>query len=205
MRWERLFDDLEAQLDAADRAELAAEVADRSRREAALLRTGDRLAAAVGTALGLHVLGGGAVQGVLEEVGRDWLLLAEPAGGRAVVPLAALAGVTGLGRRSAPPAPTGAAGAGGAGGAEGTGTGALSGPGLRGRLGLGHVLRGVARDRAPVVLELVDGTRLTGTLDLVGADFVELAEHPPGEPRRRGGVRGVRLVPLPALAVLRAG
>jgi hypothetical protein len=37
----------------------------------------------------------------------------------------------------------------------------------------------------------------------VGADFVELAEHPAGEARRRGEVRGVRTVPFTALGAVR--
>ncbi len=47
MRWERLFDDLEAQLVADERRDLDAEVADRTRRERALLGLHERLAAVV--------------------------------------------------------------------------------------------------------------------------------------------------------------
>jgi hypothetical protein len=49
----------------------------------------------------------------------------------------------------------------------------------------------------------VDGTTVDGTFDRVGADFVELAEHARGEPRRAAAVSRVRTVPLAAVAVVR--
>jgi hypothetical protein len=74
---------------------------------------------------------------------------------------------------------------------------------LAGRLGFRHILRAVVRDRSAVRLDLVDGSALDGTLDRVGADFVELAEHPAGELRRRSQVRGIVVVPLVAIAIVR--
>jgi len=64
-------------------------------------------------------------------------------------------------------------------------------------------LRGIARDRSAVRLLLRDGSALAGTVDRVGADFVELAAHPAGELRRRVEVRDVLVVPTAALAVVR--
>jgi hypothetical protein len=66
-------------------------------------------------------------------------------------------------------------------------------------------LRGIARDRSAVQVHLVDPTAgiLHGTVDRVGADFVDVAEHPAGEPRRPREVRASVLVPLAALAALR--
>jgi hypothetical protein len=52
-------------------------------------------------------------------------------------------------------------------------------------------------------LTLIDGSTAAGTLDRVGADFVEVAEHAQGEPRRHDAVRAVRAYPLTSLAVVR--
>lgn len=183
MRWDDLFRDLEGQLEAAEVAEVAAEVADRTRRESARLRLVDRLRPAVGHEVRLQVRGGGHVAGRLDHVGAQWVLVAETAGRQALVPLTAVLAVAGVGVLSSPPDVE---------------------ERVFDRLGLGSALRAIARDRAPVTLGLVDGSSLTGTVDRVGADFLELAEHGAGEPRRRGEVSGVRVVPFEALASLRS-
>ena len=56
---------------------------------------------------------------------------------------------------------------------------------------------------APVQVVLDDGGSLTGTLDRVGVDHVELAVHPTDVPRRSESVREVRAVVLDAVAVVR--
>ena len=183
MRWRRLFEDLEAQADAASAAELDGEVAERSRREAALVHLRDRLAAAVGAAVTVHLPGAGPVPGVLADTGVDWLLLEERGAGEVLVPLAGLLGVTGAGSAAAVP--------------DDSAVGR--------RLDLRWALRGLARSRTPVRLVLQDGSVLPGTLDRVGADHVDLAEHGRDELRRAAAVRQVRLVPLAALAAVRSG
>lgn len=182
MRWEALFGDLEAQAQALDREELDAEVRDRVRRETALIGLADRLAPSVGRPLQLHVAGAGLLLATLVDAGPDWLLLAEAEDREVLVPLRSLLAVAGV--RPGAQAP------------------ALGGDVGR-RLDLRWALRGLARDRAGVGAVLRDGTALAGTLDRVGADHVELAEHAAGEPRRAATVRGVRLLPLDALGLLR--
>lgn len=184
MRWQGLFADLEGQLDAAEAAELAGEVADRSRREAARVLLADRLGAALGQEAGVHLPAHGLLRGVLVGAGRDWLLLEEPGGADLLVPLGAVLGVVGIGGRADDPAATGP---------------------VAHRLDLRWALRGLAKSRSGVVLSLCDGSQVTGTLDRVGADHVDVAEHGRGEPRRPGAVRQVRLVPIGALAVVRSG
>ena len=183
MRWRRLFDDLEAQAEAASVAQLEAEVAERSRREAALVHLRDRLAAAVGAPVTVHLLGAGQVQGVLAGSGVDWLLLEERGSGEVLVPLAALLGVTGAGAAVT----------------------AVDDSAVGRRLDLRWALRGLARSRTAVRLVLSDSSVLPGTLDRVGADHVDLAEHGRDELRRAAAVRQVRLVPLAALAAVRSG
>lgn len=182
MRWEALFAELEAEFTAAGVLDAEAELRDRVRRETARLRLYDRLAAARGTEIGVQV-SGLIVHGRLADVGPDWLLVAEGQTREALIPLAAVASVGGLGRWSAPP------------GAHGR---------VAGRLDLRYALRGVARDRSGVALILLDGSTCTGTIDRVGGDFVEIAEHPVGEARRAKAVSGVRTVPLSAITVLRS-
>lgn len=182
MRWQQLFDDLEAQYEAAAAAELAAEISDRSRRETALIRLVDRLRPAIGQTLGTRLAGAGVIEGRLSAVGPDWLLLDEMAGREVLVALPAVLSIVGLAAQSAAPEP---------------------GPTVSARLTLSYALRGIARDRSPVTACYVDGSTSAGTLDRVGANFVEIAEHPPGEARRREVVRAVRTVPFSALATVR--
>jgi len=179
VRWDELFDDLEGQLAEAEAAELAGEVADRTRRLTAQVSLADRLRAARGQRVRLDVSGAPALIGGLREVGPDWLLVVDDAEREVLVLLAAVAAVTGLSREFAPEPSA-----------------------VRRRLGVASALRGVARDRAPVAVRLRDATVVSGTVDRVGADFLELAEHPVGEARRSDQVTGVRAVAFGALATV---
>lgn len=180
MRWDALFADLEAQLVAAD-DDVAAMHAERVRAEVAGVELRDRLRAALGQRVALRLAGGERVDGALRAAGPDWLLV-EEAAGEALVALPAVVLAEGLTRSLA--APAGA---------------------VEGRLGLAAALRGVARDRSAVRIWLrAEGSGvLTGTVDRVGADHLDLARHAVDEARRAGAVRGVVTVPLPALACLR--
>jgi hypothetical protein len=184
VRWDRLFDDLEAQLELADREDFAAQVTDRSRREIALVHLVDRLRQARGAPVELTIHGAGSLRGVIQRVGQGWLLLGVSSQPAALVPSHAILAVRGLPGAATEPATVGA---------------------VESRLDLGHVLRVIARDRSPVTLVLVDGSTCAGTLDRVGADFVDLAEHAPGEPRRAGEVSGIRAVTFAGLAAVRSG
>lgn len=182
-RWQRLFADLEAAAEAGDHVDFTAEVADRTRGEAARLRLTDRLRAATGHRLAVELQGGQSITAVLRDVGPDWALLAEPPAREMLVPFAAICGVRGLGAHSAYPGSEGAVGA---------------------RLDLRYALRRLARDRASVVVVLASGGTLHGTCDRVGADFLELAEHASGEPRRMAAVRRVSAVPIARLVLVRS-
>jgi hypothetical protein len=179
MRWDRLFDDLEAQLGAEERRERDSEVADRTRRERAGVELGARFAAAVGASLRLHVASGAHVTGELVDLGEDWLLVRLDNGRDAVVPVAAVTSVVGLPHRAS---------------AERTAR----------RFALGYALRGLARDRASVAITDTSGQVVTGTIDIVGADFLDLAEHVLGESRRSENVRGRRTVPFGSLVLVEA-
>ncbi|MEP7178051.1 MAG: hypothetical protein ABI775_03080 [Pseudonocardiales bacterium] len=181
MRWEALFTDLDAQAEALERAERAAEVDERARLDLGALGLLERLRPALGTAVRLQCAGSVVVSGVLRRVGPDWLLLDEGAGREVLVTLRAVQGVSGLSRLSAAPE---------------------SMPIVESRLGLSHVLRGVARDRSPVRICRSDGSVLDATIDRVGADFLEAAVHPAGEPRRRSEVREVILIPHSAVVAV---
>jgi len=197
MRWERLFDDLEARFEELADAAAAAELADRERVAGGAILATQRLSGAIGTTLRVRLAGGPLVIGILQGVGPDWLLLAEGQQRDCLIASAAVIAVEGL---------TAATGR------------ELSGVALR--LDFRRALRGMARDRSPVALALVGWTggavghgatagsagpgEIIGTIDRVGADFVEVALHAAWEPRRAGAVRSVALVPLAAIVLVRA-
>lgn len=190
MRWEQLFADLEAQYDELAEAQAQAEAADRQRIEFGGIGMVARLAGSLGGQLRLRTVVGTVVTGVLQRLGPDWALIAEAPGRESVVSLGAVAVVEGLTAATGRPLDR-----------------------IAGRLTLRSALRGLARDRAPVAVTLLgvvggpdasSAAEITGTIDRIGADFLELALHAAWEPRRAGSVRQVVLVPLSALIFVRA-
>ncbi len=173
MAWEGLFADLEAQWEAAHRLELDAEVADRTRRERALVDLVSRLVGASGTEVTLRLLAGPPIDGTVSDVGDGWLVVLTRRG-PVLVLLGAVVGIDGL-TRSAHPATRAR------------------------RFGVGYALRGISRDRSVVAVLDRAGAVVTGTIDTVGADHLDLALHPADEPRRPANVRGRRTIPLDAL------
>jgi hypothetical protein len=183
MRWQQLFADLGAQFEEAEAAAQQAEGSSRARAEMGAVRLVERLRGAVGAAVVVRCQGAGQVAGVLGDVGADWLLIDEDGGREVLVAGAAVSAVAGLGRQTAPE-PAGVVGR---------------------RLDLRRAVRALARDRSAVQVVLRDGGVLTGTVDRVGADFLEVAAHPLGDERRAGAVRGVQAIALDAVAAIRTG
>ena len=70
------------------------------------------------------------------------------------------------------------------------------------RYQLALALRELARRREPVRVELVDGSSCDGTIESVGSDYLEVAEHDLGEARRRAAVRARRFVGFPAVVAV---
>lgn len=178
MRWDDLFDDLEAQLAAAERDEALAQVAERTRAERAQVGWFDRVAAAVGESVDC-MTPAGQVQGRIADLGKDWLVLEESGRGSAIVPASAVVSIGGLGRRS-DKATTPAR-----------------------RFGLGVALRAVSRDRSPVAVHDVAGGLWAGTIDFVGSDHLEVVLHPADALPRGAAVTGRRVVPWSSIAIVR--
>ncbi|NEK57262.1 hypothetical protein GCU56_05155 [Geodermatophilus sabuli] len=182
MRWEQLFADLQAEFDEAEAAAERGELGSRRRAEAGTVRLAERLGGSVGRPVRLRCGPAGEVAGVLTATGPDWVLLAGSGSRDLLVSIGAVDSVAGLSRLTAPPEAAGA---------------------VRARLDLRWALRALVRDRSAVQVVVSDGSVHVGTLDAVGADYVDLAEHDADQPRRAGAVRGVRAIALRAVAVVR--
>jgi hypothetical protein len=182
MRWQQLFADLQAQFEQEEAASEQAEAASRARSEIGAVRLVDRLRGAVGSTVVLQCAGVGQVSGELVDVGPDWLLLVDDLGRDVLCAGGAVRSVAGLTRRT---------------GVAQDGRGVIAAWDLR------RALRALGRDRAAVQVVLDDGGVLSGTLDRVGADYVELAEHAVDAPRRAEAVQGVRAVVLGTIALVR--
>jgi hypothetical protein len=182
MRWQQLFADLQAQFEQEEAAAEQSESASRARSEIGAVRLIDRLRGALGSTVVVQCAGAGQVAGELVDVGPDWLLLVDDLGRDVLCAGGAVRSVAGLARRT------------GAAAEERAVTAAWD---------LRRALRALARDRAAVQVVLDDGGVLSGTLDRVGADYVELAEHALDAPRRAEAVQGVRAVVIGTIAVVR--
>lgn len=177
MRWEELFNDLEAQWLRELQADQEALLPEMVRAERAAVGWSDRVATAVGQPLTI-VTATQRVSGVLRDLGRDWLLLEEQR--RSVlIPTSAVLGVSGLSYRSRSEISHGR------------------------RIGLGTALRGLARDRSAVTVHDTAGGLTTGSIDWVGADHFDLAEHPADAVRRPDAITGRRMIPMAAVSVIR--
>ncbi len=193
MRWDHLFDDLAGQLE----HELRAEEADLQHEEerlrlgrltlrdriAALQRSADPAARRVrfrsrsGEVHALRPL----------TVGRDWMAgdLDDRPGAQGVVPFSAIEALL-IDRAhvadSLAPSP--------------------EGPVLAARLGIAFLLRDLCRRRTPLTVETTSAT-VTGTIDRVGRDHLDIAVHELDTPRRESAVDHVRVIALDQVLVLR--
>jgi hypothetical protein len=179
VRWDELFDDLEAQAAVLERVERASEVADRTRAEVGRLTLVNRLRGAAEGELSVTLFGAGVLSGTLIRVGADWFLLACPS--EVLVPLSAVAAVSNLPLGSVSPAAVGA---------------------VESRLALASVLRAIAVDRARVTVVLRDGTTIAGTPDRVGSDFFDVASHDADVAPRAAAVTARTTVPYSAIATV---
>lgn len=149
MRWDLLFADLEALADATDIAHFDAEVRDLTRSERASISLAARLVQAKGSDVTVTTRDAVSTSGAVEDAAAGWLLLGDSRH-QTLIPMHAVSVVAGLG------------------------PGAAELSGIERRLGLGHVLRALARDRARVVVSTLSG-EVTGMIGVVGADYIELS------------------------------
>lgn len=190
MRWDKLFDDLESQLEHELGAEEVGLAAEDERLRLARLSVRDRLAALQRSAvdLSLVLIDGSAVTVRADSFGRDWCSGAlQPRSVPCLLPLAAIGAIR---------MPVAAA------------SGSLDVPAqqpggerLSARLGLGFVLRDLCRRRQALTVRTLNGA-LHGTIDRVGRDHLDLAVHEPGSARRDSAVRELRIIPLARLVLI---
>jgi len=149
VRWDDLFEDMEAQLAAMTRSELDARVEDLTRAEQAGVPLASRLRASGGTAVTVALDDGTLVRGRVASAAEHWFELEEGVR-RHLVPLRAVAWVQGVGALAAP-----------------------GGGVVERRLGLASALRALARDRVRVLALTRAGT-VAGRIARVGKDYLEL-------------------------------
>ncbi|MCG7423258.1 hypothetical protein MHY29_10590 [Micrococcus sp. ACRRV] len=180
MRWDGLFEDLEARWSALEWDATRAEAAELTRGEWAALTLEERLRGARGETVRLHLAWGEHRDVRLGTVGDGWVSVNAAAADSLLVPLTSVVAWEGpLGTASTAP------------------------EGVRSRPGLPAALRQLARARAAVRVVAGNGVELgEGTIDRVGRDHVDLARHPRDEARRAGQVRGRLVVPLAALGLV---
>jgi hypothetical protein len=184
MRWDALFDDMEAQLAASERLELDADIAERARADAAGMGLADRLRGSLGLAIRVYLASGSIFEGTLSHAGSEALVLTEPRH-QLLIPYSAAVRYLGLSRLAV-----------------------VEPSRVRQRLGLASALRGLARDRSGLAVLVSRGSAgestLHGVIDRVGRDHLDLAVTADGEERREANVRQMATIPFSALAGLKS-
>jgi hypothetical protein len=179
MRWGALFDDLESQLIAAERALVEDQVGELARAEQALLTLADRLRPHRGV-VEMILRCGVRVKGRPAEVAKDWLVL-DAAPRSFLVPLRSVVTVAGLNRDARPEVSR-----------------------VRRELTLGSALRALARGRVTVACHVDAGRAeallVSGVIDVVGRDYIEIAHG--GDDWGRWQTGGSSVLPLPALIAI---
>lgn len=184
MRWDALFNDMEAQFAEGGKLSLEAEISERARADAAGVGVADRLRGSVGTLVRVHLASGAVFEGTLTFAGADAFVLSDKRH-QVLIPHDAVSRYAGLGRYS------------------------VGEPSVvRSRIGLSNALRALARDRSELTVTLRSGdgrdAGVTGVIDRVGLDYIDLAGVRPGEARRAIQVGQVSTIPFSALAAVRS-
>ena len=197
MRWDNLFDDLESQLEQELGAEEGDLLAEEERLRLGRLTVRDRVISMTRPGEGfadqlkLALRDGSVITVAVGTVGRDWIVgeLIGARRGSCVVPLNAVSGILPTSEQlarsiaAAPKRDTPVA--------------------LSARLGLAFVLRDLCRRRAAVELSTGSSQQLHGTIDRVGRDHLDLAEHEAGVSRRAEAVGRIRILPFDELLLVR--
>lgn len=178
MRWEALFDDLEAEFLAELTREKTSEIQESVRIEKSRQTLSQRLTQQRHALVEIRLLGGESLHGRLSAFGIDWVMLRRGET-EELIPLSAIG--TWLQR-----------------------TGGNRDAETENRISLGQALRALVRDRARVSVGGLDGNLLaSGTLDQAGQDFIAIALHARDEFRRETSVHGHALVPISSVAWVR--
>ncbi|HJV97819.1 MAG TPA: hypothetical protein VJ617_01795 [Arthrobacter sp.] len=184
MRWDELFNDMEAQFAEGGRLAMEAEISERARADTAGLLLADRLRGSLGTLVKVHLVSGAVFEGTLTYTGADALVLNDKRH-QVLVPHGAVLRYAGLGRFSVDEPSV-----------------------VRSSMGLSNALRALARDRSELTVILrgadVRDSGVTGVIDRVGRDYFDLAAVRPGEARRALHVGQVSTIPFSALAAIRS-
>jgi hypothetical protein len=172
-----VFEELEAEFEAGLRHEAEQEAVAAVRAEVGATPLWEQLARRVG-AEGVVRAGPRLLRGTVVASYPDFFVLEAPEGGQHLVRFDAVSLALPPGQAALQPAP---------------------GRGQR-RYRLALALRELARRREPVRVELADGGSAEGTIEAVGGDYLELAEHQLGEARREAAVRARRFAAFAAIA-----
>lgn len=195
VRWDSLFDDLAGQFDARVEAERAQEAIDDERVRVSRLSLRDRLVAlsqglGEGERIGMELITGEIIEIIPIEFGADWFAADFAVPVRhyraCIIPVAGISSIlltsaqVAVSLAERPVHPT------------------L----LTERIGLPMALRDLARRRVHCEMTSIRGT-FRGTIDRVGRDHLDLAEHDGDSPRRESGLTRHRILRLEDLTLVR--